>query len=203
MAFSLSSLRCRAYASAFASAGLVCLLAGPAGVTHAADTAGKPATAVVDHAHDFDLFFGTWHSKQRRLRARLAGSQEWDEFEGTQAVRPLLQGRGNMTENVFTMPNGEVRSGVTLRAYDAATQSWSIWWLDGSAPTKIDVPVVGRFENGVGTFYSDDTFKGKPIKVRFRWLNITSKTLQWEQAYSADGGKTWETNWIAYFTKTG
>jgi hypothetical protein len=107
-----------------------------------------------------------------------------------------------MTENVFTLPDGVTRRGVTIRAFDPKTHRWSIWWLDGSDPTKMDVPVVGSFENGVGTFYADDTFNGKPIKVRFTWLNIAPTKLQWEQAYSPDGGKTWETNWIAYFTKT-
>ena len=76
---------------------------------------------------------------------------------------------------------------------------WSIWWFDGRTPSELDPPVTGRFENGVGTFYSDDTFKGKPIRVRFTWSNITAASAHWEQAFSADGGKTWETNWTTDF----
>ncbi|MFC4763621.1 hypothetical protein [Dyella koreensis] len=201
MAFSRSLARRGALIVVFAGIGAGCLLAAPTPAMPAADAVAKPAPAV-DHVHDFDGFFGAWHSKQRRLKERLAGSKEWVEFEGTQVVRPLLDGRGNMTENVFTMPDGTVHRGVTLRAFDPVSKQWSIWWLDGNDPTKIDVPVVGRFENGIGTFYSDDSFNGKPIKVRFQWSHITPTTLQWEQAYSADGGKTWETNWIAYFSRT-
>ncbi|WP_266172182.1 hypothetical protein [Dyella subtropica] len=203
MIASSSKSRRHARMGVLASVGIACLLAMTVHATPAGEVPAKPAVAAYDHVHDFDLFFGTWHSRQRRLKERLAGSKEWIEFEGTQVVRPLLDGHGNMTENRFTMPDGTTRHGVTLRAFDPKSQRWSIWWLDGNDPTKIDIPVVGAFENGVGTFYSDDTFNGKPIKVRFKWLNITPTTLQWEQAYSPDGGKTWETNWIAYFTKTG
>lgn len=165
-----------------------------------AKSAVTPA-AVVDHVHDFDSFFGNWHSRQRRLKQRLAGSHDWVEFEGTQTVEPILNGHGNMTDNTFASPDGATHGGVTLRAYDPKTQRWSIWWLDANDTTKIDTPVVGAFQNGVGEFYSDDTFDGKPIKVRYRWLNITPTSRQWEQAFSPDGGKTWETNWIAYYTK--
>jgi hypothetical protein len=201
MAFSCSLVRCGVLIGVFVGISAECLLAVPAHALPAAGVVAKPAAAI-DHVHDFDMFFGTWHSKQRRLKERLAGSTAWEEFDGTQVVRPLLDGRGNMTENVFTMPDGTVHRGVTLRAFDPESQRWSIWWLDGNHPTSIDVPVVGSFENGVGTFYSDDTFDGKPIKVRFQWSHMTHTTLQWEQAYSPDGGKTWETNWVAYFTRT-
>lgn len=203
MTLSFSFQRHRALRVALAGAGLACLLAVASTASTAAEVITQPATPAFDHSHDFDPFLGTWHSRQHRLKERLAGSEDWIEFEGTQVVRPLLGGQGNMTENVFTMPDGSIHRGVTLRAFDPKTGRWSIWWLDGNDPTKIDVPTVGTFENGIGTFYSDDTFKGKPIKVRFRWSNITPTTLQWEQAYSADDGKTWETNWVAYFTKTG
>ena len=63
--------------------------------------------------------------------------------------------------------------------------------------------MLGRFVGGVGTFYNDDTLRGKPIKVRFIWSNITRNAAHWEQAYSPDGGKTWETNWISDFTRVG
>jgi hypothetical protein len=90
---------------------------------------------------------------------------------------------------------------VALRAYDPEKKQWYIWWLDGRSPGQIDVPAVGRFENGVGTFYADDTFKGKPIRVRYLWTGVTSNTPHWEQAFSVDAGQTWETNWIWDFTK--
>jgi hypothetical protein len=101
------------------------------------------------------------------------------------------------------MPEGPYH-GASIRAYDPKTQRWSIWWLDSRFPGAIDTPVVGGFDEcGVGSFYADETFEGRPIKVRFLWTNITPASRQWEQAFSEDGGRTWETNWIMWFTRTG
>lgn len=186
--------------SALMTFAAACLVASAGSAT---TPAAATTAAVQDPVHDFDGFFGTWQVRHRRLKERLAGSNQWIEFEGSQTMQPILGGHGNMTDNVFHMPDGSVQRGVTLRAYDQKTRLWSIWWLDGNHPTRIDVPVVGGFENGSGAFYADDTFKGKPIKVRFLWLNVTPNTRQWQQAFSPDGGKTWETNWIADFTRTG
>ena len=104
-----------------------------------------------------------------------------------------------MDDNVLDLP-GDTYCAVTLRTYDRATGQWSIWWIDSRNPGHLDPPVLGRFENGVGTFYADDNFSGKPIRVRFLWTKL-STAPHWEQAFSADGGKTWETNWTMDFTK--
>jgi len=91
---------------------------------------------------------------------------------------------------------------VGLRSYDPKTGQWAIWWLDGRNPLgTLDPPVQGRFENGVGTFYSEDTLKGKPIRTRYTWSHITPTSARWEQTYSPDVGKTWETNWIMEFRR--
>jgi len=167
----------------------------------AADQKSKEHAAVTnDPIHDFDLFFGSWRAQHRRLKARLANNNEWLEFDGTSTMQPLLGGYGNMDDNVFNMPDGAYR-GVSVRAFDPKTKTWAIWWLDGRDPHTIDVPVIGTFKDGVGAFYADETFNGKPIKVRFLWSRITPTSRQWEQAFSPDGGKTWETNWVTNFTK--
>jgi hypothetical protein len=151
--------------------------------------------------HDFDLRAGEWLAHHRRLKERLAGSQEWVEFDGTQSFRLLMDGYANEDENVLTMPSG-VYKGVTLRAYDSKSGQWAIWWLDGREPfADMDPPVKGRFVNGVGTFYADDTLRGKRVRVRFVWSNITADSAHWEQAFSPDGGKTWEVNWITDFKR--
>ena len=72
---------------------------------------------------------------------------------------------------------------------------------DARSPHAIDVPVIGGFENGVGTFHADDTLDGRPIRIRFHWLGTDGNTPRWEQAFSSDGGATWETNWIMQFTR--
>jgi len=65
----------------------------------------------------------------------------------------------------------------------------------------LDPPVKGRFVNGVGLFYSDSVINGKTIRTRFTWSTITPTAARWEQAYSSDAGKTWETNWVMQFTR--
>ena len=151
--------------------------------------------------HAFDLRVGKWIAHNKRLKERLAGNHEWVEFESTQTFWTLMDGYANVDENLFRIPGGEYR-GTTLRAYDAGTGQWAIWWLDGRNPFgSLEPPVKGRFENGVGTFYADDTLRGKAIKVRFTWSGITATSAHWEQAFSPDGGKTWETNWYTDFRK--
>ena len=152
--------------------------------------------------HDFDFYMGTWRVHHRRLAERLAGNEEWQQFEGTSRAWPILGGAGNIDDNVLELPAGAYRA-VSLRSFDPKTGQWAIWWLDGRNPGRLDPPVVGRFENGVGTFIGDDAFNGKPILVRFIWSDITETTCRWEQAFSPDGGETWEVNWVMESTRTG
>jgi hypothetical protein len=159
-------------------------------------TAG-PGTAI----HDFDFLMGKWRVHHRRLKERLAGSDEWQEFEGTSEVWPVLDGAGNIDDNVLELPAGTYRA-ISVRSFDPESQTWSIWWLDGRTPRgPLDPPVVGGFSDGVGTFLAEDTFKDQPITVRYLWSDITDQTCRWEQAFSTDGGKTWEINWEMEFTR--
>lgn len=165
------------------------------------DNPHPTAKADLSGLHDFDLRAGKWQGHNRRLKERLAGSHEWVEFEATQTFWPLMDGYANVDENVFHMPGGDIR-GVTLRAYDPASGQWAIWWLDGRNPFgELDPPVKGRFVDGVGTFYADDVLRGRKIRVRFLWSGITADAAHWEQAFSPDGGKTWETNWVTDFRR--
>ncbi|HEU4664963.1 MAG TPA: hypothetical protein VFS55_13125 [Dokdonella sp.] len=146
--------------------------------------------------HDFDFLVGEWRVHSRRLKEVLASSHDWYEFDGTIRSWPLMEGRANVDDTVFNLPTGVYR-GVAPRAYDPKTGQWAIWWIDGRNPFgNLDPPVKGRFVDGVGTFYAHDTLRGQPIKVRFIWSQITKTGAHWEQAYSPDGGKTWETNWL-------
>jgi hypothetical protein len=147
--------------------------------------------------HDFDFQIGDWRVHHRVKRP----SGEWFEFDGTSSNRPVMGGAANVEDNTFDKPSGVTR-GVAMRAYDAKTARWAIWWIDSRDPlAPLDPPVIGRFDNGVGTFYSDGTFDGKPMRTRFIWSHITPTSARWEQAYSFDAGKTWDTNWIMEFQR--
>lgn len=150
--------------------------------------------------NDFDFVMGDWQVRHRRLKERLADCNEWVEFDGAMSTRKILGGFGNVEDNVLSFPDGEFKA-VAIRSYDASTGEWSIWWLDGRFPGRIDVPVVGSFRDGVGTFFAKDTFGDLPITVRFLWRQIGPDELHWDQAFSTDEGKTWETNWVMNFRR--
>ncbi|MGC1598900.1 MAG: hypothetical protein WA757_01505 [Candidatus Acidiferrales bacterium] len=152
--------------------------------------------SVTPGVHDFDFLVGQWRVHHRTLKERLANSHEWIEFDGTLVNQPLMGGYSNVDDTVFEKPGAPFR-GVALRSFDSKTQQWSIWWLDSRTPLgPVDPPMRGGFRDGVGTFYADETFNGKPVRTRFLWTKITPTSCHWEQAYSPDDGKTWETNWV-------
>ncbi|MFG2043621.1 hypothetical protein [Dactylosporangium sp. NPDC048998] len=149
-----------------------------------------------DARHDFDFLRGTWQATNRSLRKRLVGSDEWNEFPSTLRSTPLLDGVMNVDE--LTIPGRD--GGVTLRVFHPDTDEWSVYWAAAGART-VDTPVVGKFRDGVGEFYSDDTWEGTPVRVLYKWDARDPENPRWEQAFSVDGGETWETNWIASFTR--
>lgn len=149
---------------------------------------------------DFDFEIGSWKVKHRRLKERLAGSDDWEEFEGTADMRPVLGGNGNVEDNVLEFPGGTCRA-IALRTFDPMSNTWAIWWLSSDSPHELGVPVIGRFEAGVGSFFADDTLHGTPVQVRFLWLRTDSTSPRWEQAMSEDGGMNWETNWTMDFER--
>lgn len=147
---------------------------------------------------DFDFIIGDWSVAHQRLAERLVGSDEWELFEGLSSTSKTLGGFGNVEDNLLQYPAGNARA-VALRSFDTASGEWSIWWLDGRNPTALDTPVRGSFENGIGTFLATVTLDGTPIVVRFIWDSTRARPT-WEQAFSNDGGETWETNWRMEFT---
>lgn len=152
-----------------------------------------------DGRQDFDFLHGDWRVAHRRLRHRLAGSQEWQAFAGSCEVRPILGGLGNVDDNHIALPDGAYRA-ATVRVFDAGRAAWSIWWIDGRRG-RIEPPVTGGFADGVGTFFGDDEFDGRPIRVRFVWSGIGPDRARWQQAFSPDGGATWEENWVMDFAR--
>ncbi len=151
-------------------------------------------------SNDFDFQIGSWNVSHRRLKERLSNCIDWEEFGGTSQMRTILGGNGNVEDNAIEFPSGTYKA-IALRSFDPASQSWAIWWLSSTAPHTLDVPVIGRFLKGTGSFFADDTLRGNPVRVRFLWLRTDTQSPRWEQAMSADGGQSWETNWTMDFTR--
>ncbi|HEV2610097.1 MAG TPA: DUF1579 domain-containing protein [Noviherbaspirillum sp.] len=147
---------------------------------------------------DFSFAVGDWHVRHRRLRERLVGCTEWVEFDGEMSTQPILGGFGNVEDNLLHLPEGPYRA-IALRSFNPGNGQWSIWWLDSRQPGQIDVPVVGAFEDGIGTFYADGVLNAAPVRIRFLWYTGDPDHPRWEQAFSADGGVNWETNWRMNF----
>lgn len=149
--------------------------------------------------HDFDFFKGKWQLRNKKLKQKLNNCTEWIEFDATQEMYQVLHGIGNI-DNFIAEFDGIPFEGMTLRLFNPKTKLWSLYWAD-SNEGKLDPPVVGSFENGVGHFITKDIFEEKPILVMFRWDARDKNNPVWSQAFSNDNGKTWEWNWYMYMTK--
>lgn len=150
-----------------------------------------------DGRRDFHFLYGRWSVRHRRLLERGAGCQAWDEFDGSVFCQGLMGGLANVEEN--DMPDRGF-SGVALRCFDLARRQWAIYWVNNQTG-ELQPPVFGRFENGVGRFFGDDLDGGRPVKVRFIWEAGAPGSARWSQAFSYDGGESWETNWIMDFSR--
>ena len=154
-------------------------------------------TATRDGSHDFDFLFGKWKMPNHRLVKRLAGSHEWEDFMSYDECSPLPGGLGN--QDFYRTDHWKDFLGMTTRTYDKSSGLWRLYWVDNHFSSGvIEAPVVGKFEGNVGVFEAPDTFDGKSIIVRFTWTvhpKGDKVVADWAQAFSADGGKTWETNW--------
>lgn len=162
----------------------------------AVSATAQPAS---DGRHDFDFEFGTWDAHIARLQNPLSGDTTWVEYQGSSIVRPVWGGRANLGELDVEGPAGRIE-GLSLRTYNPETGEWYIHWAS-SRDGILGPAMVGGFEGDRGEFYNQETFNGRAIYVRFIFSDIDSGPFQIEQAFSEDGGTTWESNWIATFTK--
>jgi hypothetical protein len=152
-----------------------------------------------DPQTDFDFFIGSWKVHNRKLKERLKGSNSWEEFDGTVVARHLWGGRANMDEYEADSPSGHIQ-GMTLRLFNPKTQQWNLYWSNIANGT-LDTPMIGGFKDGRGEFYDQEFYEGRSIYVRYVWSEITATSCRWEQAFSPDGGKTWEINWTMAFIR--
>jgi hypothetical protein len=158
-----------------------------------------PSIPVRDGQHDFDFEIGTWKTSLKRLMKPLTGSKTWVEYEGTTVVRRVLDGRANLVELKVDGPGGKIE-GLSLRLYNPESRQWSLNFSNVTTGT-LAVPAIGEFKDGRGEFYNQDTLNGRSIFVRFVISQIDKESWKFEQAFSDDGGKTWELNWIAVDTR--
>jgi len=152
-----------------------------------------------DGQHDFDFEIGAWKTHLRRLVHPLTGSTTWVEYEGTSVVRKVWSGRANLVELMADGAAGHFE-GLNLRLYNPESHQWSLNFANSSGGA-LSQPTIGEFKNGRGEFFDQETLKGRAIFVRFVISDITPNSCRFEQAFSEDGGKTWEVNWIATDTR--
>jgi len=150
--------------------------------------------------HDFDFSIGSWKTHIKRLQHPLTGSTTWMDYEGTSIVRKIWNGRASLGETEAAGPTGHLEA-LSLRLYNPGVHQWELTYANGSGGT-LSVPTIGEFKNGRGEFFDTEPFNGKSILVRQVWSDITPNSCRFEQAFSDDGGKTWEVNWIATDTRT-
>jgi hypothetical protein len=180
------------------------LLSASLAVCHA-DAAGQDnaaaATSVAAHdgQHDFDWEIGTWDTRLKRLREPLSGKTDWVEYTGTSVVKPVMGTRANLVELDVRGSAGPI-AGVSLRLYQPASGQWTLHFANLANGLMTD-PMHGTFKDGQGSFYGQDTVNGRVVLVRFLIVPIEAGKWRFEQAYSADGGQHWETNWIAVDTR--
>lgn len=158
-----------------------------------------PAATVADGAHDFDFALGSWQTRLTRLQRPLTGSTDWVEYTGTTVVREVWGGRAQLVELDVAGAAGRIE-GLSLRLYDPGTRQWSLNFASARGG-GMHPPTIGGFADGKGTFTNDETLEGRRIEVRFVVTRVTPDEYRYEQAFSADEGKTWEVNWIATDTR--
>ncbi|HEX5262888.1 MAG TPA: hypothetical protein VFW13_05140 [Phenylobacterium sp.] len=168
-------------------------------------TSSRPAAAVAapqtqqDGSHAFDFEFGAWKCHLSRRLHPLTGSTTWVEYDGTSVVRPVWNGAANLGELELDGPAGHLE-GLSLRLYNPQSRQWGVSFSNSAGGT-LGPAMVGGFKDGRGEFYDQEVFNDRAIFVRFIFSDITAHSFQLEQAFSDDGGKTWEANWIAKFTR--
>ena len=160
-----------------------------------------PTPRAADRSRDFDFDLGRWRTHSRRLLNPLAGSTTWVEMDGETDVAPVWGGRANLAVFKADGPAGRVEL-LSLRWFNPATRQWSLEFATPGVGT-LGVPGVGVFKDGRADFYDQEAANGRSILLRFSIWGTGADTARSEQAFSADGGKTWETNWVNEYTRVG
>ncbi len=166
------------------------------------DSAPAETNSQLNHSdgqHDFDFAIGRWKTHLSRLQHPLTGSKTWIEYEGSATVRQVWNGRANLEEFEANGAAGHIQ-GLTLRLYHPQSRQWSQSWSTSNDGT-LSQPMIGGFHDGRGEFFDQESFQERMVFVRWVWSDIKPSSCRFEQSFSADGGKTWEVNWINVYTR--
>lgn len=162
--------------------------------SHARNTSSRVSATEGDGQHDFDWEIGDWKIHIKRLQRPFTGSTTWTQLDGTVKVRKIWDGRANLAEIEANGPGGNLEF-LSLRLFNPQSRQWSLNFASSNSGT-LSVPMMGEFKNGRGEFYDQETFNERAILVRFTFSAVSSNSGHSEQAFSNDGGKTWEANWV-------
>ena len=165
----------------------------------AAKTGSQQDGTERDGQHDFDFEIGAWKTRLSRRLHPLTGSTTWVEYEGTTFVRKVWNGRANLVELEVDGPKGHIE-GLSLRLYNPQSHQWSLNFSNSNDGT-LSQPTIGKFKDGRGEFFNQESLNGRAIFVRFVISDITPNSCHFEQSFSDDGGKSWEVNWVATDTR--
>jgi hypothetical protein len=154
-----------------------------------------PNSTPPGHLQDWDFLVGNWRVRHRKLSKRLVGSTDWIEFNGECSCWMTLGDQVNIDDHQIDQPTGAYRAS-TIRVFDPKRAAWDVYWIDSRAPPAVmTMPISGGFEGKIGRLFADSEFEGRPIRTRFLWFDDNPRQCRWEQAFSADAGRSWETNW--------
>lgn len=98
---------------------------------------------------DFDAIKSRWRVAHCRLNARLAGCTDWTTLASTSTTRKVLEGDGNVEDNVLDFPEGPVRA-LALGSFNPESRRWAIWWVDGRSPHQLDMSLIDGFSESRG-----------------------------------------------------
>jgi len=166
--------------------------------------ASQAQAAILQHdgSHDFDFLIGDWRAHVRRLPERLVGSNNWVEYDGISNHKKVLDTSANFEEFDVRSADGKLRiKAQTLRMYNPETHQWSIYGLELDKGSLETPPLVGGLAGDHLELFNQQLWKGRVVLVRYVWRSVSPKVARMEQAFSADGGKTWEVNWICELTR--
>jgi hypothetical protein len=160
------------------------LLVAAVPVTAQTPAADTPKPTARDGSKDFDWMVGSWKADLKRLVNPLTGSTTWVEYEGTQTTTTILNGKAVMDEFVVDSAATKTKvEALTIRLYNPANQTWSIYWANAKNG-EISLPAtVGRWTNGRGEFYDHEQLNGRWILVRYVWSDVTPTSAHFEQPF--------------------